>query len=181
MRTHFCGAFMKKTLLSVTLLLLVAAIASAQTTVNLTAQPTSVTMPDGKTVDMWGYCTPDATGAGTPLSGGAACTSPAGGLEAWADDYRTCRNLADDQPEQHAQGFDVGRDSGTAGWHTRPAGARCGDRPCRTNADDLARRRRCAVQSADAGRASAFLCDRSGRERSAILYVFEPETRNLYI
>ena len=79
MRTHFCGAFMKKTLLSVTLLLLVAAIASAQTTVNLTAQPTSVTMPDGKTVDMWGYCTPDATGAGTPLSGGAACTSPAAG------------------------------------------------------------------------------------------------------
>ena len=63
MRPNFCGAFMKKTLLAVTLLLLVTGISVAQT-VNLTAQSTTVTMPDGKTVDMWGYCTPDPTGPG---------------------------------------------------------------------------------------------------------------------
>ncbi len=78
MRPNFSGAFMKKTLLAVTLLLLVTGISVAQT-VNLTAQSTTVTLPDGKTVDMWGYCTPDATGPGTPLSGGAACGTPVAG------------------------------------------------------------------------------------------------------
>ena len=61
-----------------TLLLLVTGISVAQT-VNLTAQSTTVTLPDGKTVDMWGYCTSDATGPGTPLSGGAACGTPVAG------------------------------------------------------------------------------------------------------
>lgn len=36
--------------------LLAAEIAAAQTTVNLAAQRTSVTMPGGQTVPMWGYC-----------------------------------------------------------------------------------------------------------------------------
>jgi hypothetical protein len=41
----------------VTILLLLGAMGVAQTTVNLTAQKSTTTMPDGKTVPMWGFCT----------------------------------------------------------------------------------------------------------------------------
>ncbi|MBI1425266.1 MAG: hypothetical protein GC149_17605 [Gammaproteobacteria bacterium] len=63
-------------------LLLAGSVYAGSTTVNLTAQRMSVTMPDGNTVPMWGYCdgstvTTDSTGATTttPLTGSAACST----------------------------------------------------------------------------------------------------------
>src|ERR1700757_5088585 len=47
----------------VTILLLGATVSFAQQQVNLTAGPTTITMPDGSIVPMWGYtCTPLAAG-----------------------------------------------------------------------------------------------------------------------
>ena len=53
-------------------------------TVNLTAQRMSTTLPDGTTVPMWGYCTPDARGVGTPLRSGAACPATPTAVGLWA-------------------------------------------------------------------------------------------------
>src|ERR1700674_1193217 len=56
MRPNYLKSNMKTALLAVTILLLVAGVASAQTTtVNLTAGRTSTTLPDGKVVPMGGY------------------------------------------------------------------------------------------------------------------------------
>ncbi len=48
---------LKSVVLALSTLLLLAGLAFAQTTVNLTAQRMSTTLPDGKTVPMWGFCT----------------------------------------------------------------------------------------------------------------------------
>jgi len=55
MRRDYLKTTIKTAILAVTVLLLVAGVASAQTTVNLTAGRTSTTLPDGKVVPMWGY------------------------------------------------------------------------------------------------------------------------------
>jgi large repetitive protein len=52
-------------------LLLGANLAAADTTVNLTARRTAVTLPDGTTVPMWGYCGATATGSTGSTSGGS--------------------------------------------------------------------------------------------------------------
>ncbi|MBS0393592.1 MAG: choice-of-anchor D domain-containing protein [Proteobacteria bacterium] len=64
-----------------------AGVASAATTVNLTAQRATATMPDGAIVPMWGYCLGSVTSTSTPVagtaSGGGTCaTAPAVGT--WA-------------------------------------------------------------------------------------------------
>src|SRR5579864_3901542 len=59
MRFTYSKEIMKNALLAVTMLLLGVAVAAGQ--VNLTAQPTSVTMPDGSYVPMWGYSCGTAT------------------------------------------------------------------------------------------------------------------------
>src|ERR1700741_350093 len=54
MRSNFFKATLKTTVLAVTVPLLGAGLGVAQT-VNLTAAPTTVALPDGSVVPMWGY------------------------------------------------------------------------------------------------------------------------------
>ena len=69
MRSNLLKATFKTAVLAVTSLLLLAAVSSAQT-VNLTAQRTTVTLPDGQVVPMWGLSCGTASGATcTALSG----------------------------------------------------------------------------------------------------------------
>src|SRR5271166_5966666 len=55
MRPNFVKATLKTAVLAITLLLLGASATFAQQQVNLTAGPTTATMPDGSIVPMWGY------------------------------------------------------------------------------------------------------------------------------
>ncbi len=55
MRFNHLKATLKSAVLTVTVLLLGAGVAVAQQQVNLTAAPTSTTLPDGTLVPMWGY------------------------------------------------------------------------------------------------------------------------------
>ena len=66
MRFTHSNLTVRKVLLAVCILLLGASWAVAQQQVNLTAAPSSVTLPDGNSVPMWGY-----TCGGTV--GGAGC------------------------------------------------------------------------------------------------------------
>jgi hypothetical protein len=64
MRPNFVKASLKTAVLAITLLLLGASLIFAQQQVNLTAGPTTATMPDGSVVPMWGYiCGSAATGS----------------------------------------------------------------------------------------------------------------------
>src|SRR5579864_8087856 len=76
MRFHQLKATMKTALLVTTLLLLGAGLALGQQQINLTAGPTTATMPDGSQVPMWGYsCGAIVTGSAAtcaPLNPGAA-------------------------------------------------------------------------------------------------------------
>src|SRR6266478_1198466 len=78
MRSNYLKETLKTAVLALTILLLGVGVSGAQ--VNLTAQPTSLTMPDGSTVPMWGYsCGTFVTGqVGTcaPLHPGATGWSP---------------------------------------------------------------------------------------------------------
>src|SRR6267378_4576303 len=70
MRSNSLKATLKTAALAVTILLLTAGVSFAQT-VNLRAQATTTTLPDGQTVPMWGYSCLDAGTLGatcTPLS-----------------------------------------------------------------------------------------------------------------
>src|SRR6266566_3298159 len=55
MRFNYLKTCLKTAVLITTVLLLGAGLAVAQQTINLTAAPTTVTLPDGSTVPMWGY------------------------------------------------------------------------------------------------------------------------------
>jgi hypothetical protein len=55
MRIHNIKAILKAAVQVASLLLLGTATTFAQQTINLTAGPTSVTLPDGSVVPMWGY------------------------------------------------------------------------------------------------------------------------------
>jgi hypothetical protein len=78
MRSTFLKENLKTAVLAVTILLLGVGLAAGQ--VNLTAQPASVTMPDGTTVPMWGYSCGLAVigqvGTCAPLHPGAVGWSP---------------------------------------------------------------------------------------------------------
>src|SRR5712664_554196 len=87
MRINNFKALLKAALRVVCILPLAAGVAFGQQVVNLTAGPTSVTLPDGSTVPMWGYtCTPLAAGvtstatcrALNPNAPAATATTPAG-------------------------------------------------------------------------------------------------------
>src|SRR6266576_6897547 len=83
MRFNYLKATLKTAVLAVSVLLLGAGVAVAQ--VNLTAQPTTTTLPDGTVVQMWGYsCGTAVTGATAtclplnPNAPAATTTTPAG-------------------------------------------------------------------------------------------------------
>jgi hypothetical protein len=62
MRSNYLKT-LKTAVLAVTILLLGVGLAAAQQTINLTAQPTTLVVPDGSTVPMWGYsCGATVTG-----------------------------------------------------------------------------------------------------------------------
>jgi large repetitive protein len=58
--------------------------AQAATTVNLTAQRTIATMPDGTVVPMWGYCGAAVAGGAGTSTGGVCPAVAAGTLPGWA-------------------------------------------------------------------------------------------------
>src|SRR5712691_3583493 len=87
MRTYNIKAILKAALRALSIIPFAAVVAFGQQTVNLTAEPTSITLPDGSTVPMWGYsCTALAAGVTStatcaklnPLAATATLTTPAG-------------------------------------------------------------------------------------------------------
>src|SRR5579863_5813841 len=66
MRFNSLKAKLKTAVLGAAVLLLGAGAAGAQQQINLTAQPTTVAMPDGSVVPMWGYA------CGTAVTGSTA-------------------------------------------------------------------------------------------------------------
>src|SRR3569832_1986794 len=78
MRSFSLSAILKTALRGAAVLLVGAGIGVAQTTVNLTAVPSTLTTPDGATVQMWGYsCGAGSTpGACRPASAAAGGWSP---------------------------------------------------------------------------------------------------------
>src|SRR5256885_12238180 len=81
MRTNNWKAILKAALRVVSILPFAAVVALGQQTVNLTAGPTTVTLPDGSVVPMWGYSCGAAlrgsTPAFAPVESAAPFTSPA--------------------------------------------------------------------------------------------------------
>jgi len=76
MRSNYLKATLKAAIFAVTVLLLTAGSASAQSVVNLTAAQQSATLPDGNTVPMWGWTCGGVPGTTTAAAtGGATCTS----------------------------------------------------------------------------------------------------------
>src|SRR6201988_4968303 len=67
MRTHNFKATLKAAVKEASLFFFGAVASFGQSTVNLTAAPTSTTMPDGKTVPMWGYFCGGATTTSTTV------------------------------------------------------------------------------------------------------------------
>ena len=55
MQRNYLTTSLKTAVLAVTVLLLGVGLCSAQQQVNLTAAPTTLTLPDGSNVPMWGY------------------------------------------------------------------------------------------------------------------------------
>ena len=85
MLPNYLKASLKTAVLITTVLLLGAGLAIGQQTVNLTAAPTTVTLPSGDLVPMWGYsCGLAVTGATAtcanlnPAAPAATATTPAG-------------------------------------------------------------------------------------------------------
>src|SRR5579863_5014211 len=70
MHINSLKALIKTTVRGAAVLLLGAGAAGAQQQINLTAAPTSVTLPDGSSVPMWGYS------CGTAVSGSTATCAP---------------------------------------------------------------------------------------------------------
>src|SRR4029077_1631391 len=75
MRIHNIKAILKAAAQVVSLLLFGAVAGFAQQTINLTAAPTTVTLPDGKVVPMWGYFCGAAAGGTTTAT--CAALNPA--------------------------------------------------------------------------------------------------------
>src|SRR6516162_6039171 len=70
MRLNGLKSIVKAAVLGASVLLLGASMASAQQQINLTAGPSTTTLPDGSAVPMWGYT------CGTPAAGATAtCTN----------------------------------------------------------------------------------------------------------
>src|SRR6266478_74265 len=74
MRINNFKALLKAALRVVCILPLAAGVAFGQQVVNLSAGPTSVTLPDGSTVPMWGYTCTSVTGTAL-ASGSQTCTA----------------------------------------------------------------------------------------------------------
>ena len=77
MRSNYFKATLEAAIFAVTVLLLTAGFASAQSVVNLTAAQQTTVLPDGATVPMWGWTCGGVTGnpVTTAATGGATCTS----------------------------------------------------------------------------------------------------------
>ena len=81
MRSHYFKT-LKTAILAISVLLLGVSVSFAQQTVNLTAAPTSVTLPDGSLVPMWGYTA--CTVTGTAGTGGTQACSYLNPSTGWA-------------------------------------------------------------------------------------------------
>ena len=82
MRFNQLTTNLKAAVTAATVLLLGAGLVRAQQTVNLTAAPTSITMPDGTNVPMWGYT---CSVTGTALtSGSQSCAATNTGAAGWS-------------------------------------------------------------------------------------------------
>ena len=71
MRSNYPKATLEAATIAGTILLSMAGVSSAQTTVNLTASQQTTVLPDGNTVPMWGW----TCGTGTAAATGATCTA----------------------------------------------------------------------------------------------------------
>src|ERR1700757_3631088 len=86
MRSNYLKTCLKTAVFLTAVFLLGAGLAVAQQQVNLTAGPTTVTLPDGSVVPMWGYSCNATQPTGTlatcanlnPLAPAATATTPAG-------------------------------------------------------------------------------------------------------
>jgi hypothetical protein len=84
MRTYNFKAILKAVVLVTGILLLGAGASVAQTVVNLTAAPTTATLPDGTIVPMWGYfCSGDTTGTHPTTAGACSALNSRAGA-AWS-------------------------------------------------------------------------------------------------
>src|SRR5882762_7732959 len=77
MRFNYLKTTLKTAVLAVSVLLLGVGVAIAQQTVNLTAAPTTTTMPDGTVVPMWGYACGAAVAANPAPVANCAKLNPA--------------------------------------------------------------------------------------------------------
>ena len=76
MRSNYLKATLNAAIFALTVLLLTAGFASAQSVVNLTAAQQTTVLPDGNTVPMWGWTCGGVTGTTTAAAtGGATCTA----------------------------------------------------------------------------------------------------------
>ena len=97
MRLNSLKAILKTTVPGASVLLLGAGLASAQQQVNLSAGPSTITLPDGSAVPMWGYsCGAAATGST------ATCASLHTGATGWSPvvDHRSLGTGSHHQPHQ---------------------------------------------------------------------------------
>jgi hypothetical protein len=83
MRFNQLTTNLKAAVTAATVLLLGAGLVRAQQTVNLTAAPTSIAMPDGTNVPMWGYTCNGVTGT-APTSGSQSCAATNKGAAGWS-------------------------------------------------------------------------------------------------
>lgn len=83
MRFNQLTTNLKAAVTAATVLLLGAGLVRAQQTVNLTAAPTSITLPDGTNVPMWGYTCNGITGT-APASGSQSCAATNTGATGWS-------------------------------------------------------------------------------------------------
>src|ERR1700726_4088921 len=77
MRMNNINAILKAATLSVAVLVLTASASFAQQQVNLTAAPTTTTLPDGTVVPMWGYFCGTAVTTNTSPTATCAASNPA--------------------------------------------------------------------------------------------------------
>ena len=165
MRSNSFKSTLIRSGLAASVLLLASGVALAQSTVNLTAAPTTTTLPDGQTVPMWGYTCGGVTGLPARASDGRRCdgnwTPPRRsryGLAAAADHGAGGQTLTINLTNNLTFGGRSQQDPDLAG-DRRPARRRPGHRADTRSPEPDASRRR-ARPGRDTGRH-----DRSGRHR----------------
>jgi hypothetical protein len=117
MRLNSLKAIVKTALRGAAVLLLGAGVAPAQQTINLSAGPTTATLPDGTAVPMWGYTCGAVASTATAT---CAALNPAAGT-GWSPVVIT---VPDHQP--HQQSHLWRQQDPNFAHHCRPVGRRSG-------------------------------------------------------